>query len=351
MIYDKNIPIGNWMITDVNIITGDTSVEKAIKLMNEKNVSYVLVGTKEKPEGIFTERDVVKFFSQGQNGKKEPVKNHMSKDLKLTHESVSFEESLRIMIDEDIRHLPIISKNEIAGMVSSKELIKFKYNILEEAFHNTRRELQKTVDLLKKDSDERIQILMKDYEKLQTKAFTDDMTGLFNRRYFEDRLSEEIARSQRYGYPLSLVFLDVDDFKYYNDTNGHQKGDKVLETIGEILRFFNSELTEKSANLRKSDIVARYGGEEFIVILPYADNKEALAVAERIRVAIEKHKFEHEKKQPQGDLTISAGVATFPEMARTAEELINMADKALYHAKRTGKNKVCCFNPKKTVAK
>jgi len=331
------------MVTEVFILSKDATVHEAVSLMSEKRVSSALIGSKEKPLGIFTERDAVRFVAKGKSAIDEKIKDHMTSGIISVDEKMTFEEGIHLMIEKKIRHLPVISKNKVVGIVSGNDLMKLRYELLAEVFHNTRRELDKTIKLLKKDSNQRMKTILHEFEKMQTQAFTDSMTSLYNRRYFENRLSEEIHRSDRYGYPVSLIFLDVDDFKYYNDKNGHQKGDYVLEGIGKILKQFNESEEHHNEKLRRSDIVARYGGEEFVVILPYTDYKEALAVAERIRKKIKERVFEFEKEQPQGDLTISAGVASYPDMAKTEKELVAFSDKALYLAKKQGKNQVCCY--------
>ncbi len=168
------------------------------------------------------------------------------------------------------------------------------------------------------------------YEHIRALSYTDGMTGLHNYRFFRLRIKEEYARSRRENVPVSLLILDVDNFKNYNDTLGHPAGDEVLRKVSFILK----------QSVRDNDIVARYGGEEFAIILPGADKDGASALAERIRVKVQDTEFYRQEIQPEGKLTISIGIATFPDDAINEVELIENADKALYHAKETGKNKV-----------
>ena len=161
-------------------------------------------------------------------------------------------------------------------------------------------------------------------------ADTDGLTGLFSRGYLAWRLAEEVVRCQKSRDPLSILMMDVDNFKHYNDTNGHPAGDEVLRRVAEALR----------RNFRKTDIVARYGGEEFSVVMSGLKKDQAFALAERLRAYIEAQDFPHGAKQPLGRVTISAGVATFPQDAATGEELIKAADTALYEAKHAGRNRV-----------
>ncbi|QSQ23847.1 diguanylate cyclase [Pyxidicoccus parkwayensis] len=171
-------------------------------------------------------------------------------------------------------------------------------------------------------------------EELLALSRTDALTGLFNRRYFEERLNEEFARSRRYGAPLSLVMLDIDHFKRINDTFGHPFGDQVLKAVAQTAR----------TRLREVDLLARYGGEELIALLPETGPEDALKVCERVREAIASLGLE----PPGGDgtaepvrLTASLGVATVPSAdLASAEALLMAADTSLYAAKGAGRNRV-----------
>jgi diguanylate cyclase (GGDEF)-like protein len=176
------------------------------------------------------------------------------------------------------------------------------------------------------------------YQRMEQISITDGLTGLFNHRYFKKRLENELIRAQRYGHDLSLVFFDVDHFKNYNDTLGHPAGDVALNTVARILK----------STIRQSDIAVRYGGEEFCVILPEGDQKSAFNFAERLRKHIESHHFAKEEVQPDGKLTISLGVASFPKNAGSSKQLILKADAALYNAKGSGRNRTCLISESKT---
>ena len=162
-------------------------------------------------------------------------------------------------------------------------------------------------------------------EEIKELAITDDLTGLYNRRHFMLRMNDEVARANRFVQEFSVIFLDVDEFKRYNDAFGHETGDRALKELGGVLK-----------NLaRTTDILARYGGEEFVLLLPTTGREEALIAAERIRIGIEEHVFPRRKR-----LTVSVGVATFPEDAAEPADLLNRADRALYQAKREGRNRI-----------
>jgi diguanylate cyclase (GGDEF)-like protein len=169
---------------------------------------------------------------------------------------------------------------------------------------------------------------------LENLSITDALTGIANRRHFEWRLSEEIERARRYKYPLSALMLDLDHFKQVNDNYGHQIGDIVLQQVAQRLRRI----------LRRTDFLARYGGEEFIVLAPQTPADRALILAERLRQVIA------ESPIPVADnlqihITISIGVAVFPNHAQNESELVRAADAALYKAKQMGRNRVCMFEP------
>ncbi len=160
---------------------------------------------------------------------------------------------------------------------------------------------------------------------------TDHLTGLFNRRYLMDALEKEIQRSTRKGGNLSMIILDIDNFKQVNDTYGHLQGDVVLKSVAVQLQ----------KELRNYDIAARYGGEEFIAVLPDANLKEALFVADRVRMSIQSTKFDGSLSEL--GLTVSLGVALFStEDANSVDSFIKRADDALYRAKANGKNRVEC---------
>lgn len=167
-------------------------------------------------------------------------------------------------------------------------------------------------------------------QRLAELALTDPLTDLPNRRRFEEILRGELSRVERYGGQCSLVMIDVDYFKNYNDTLGHLAGDVILKELAQLMR----------EQLRMSDILARYGGEEFGLIMINTPKDEAYMAIERLRCIIEEYPFRGAHVQPGECLTISAGVATAPQDGRGYEELVQRADGALYGAKRKGRNMV-----------
>ena len=169
--------------------------------------------------------------------------------------------------------------------------------------------------------------------RLQDMARRDGLTGLVNRRAFDEALAQELERGARTGSPVGLLLLDIDHFKRLNDEHGHQTGDEVLRVVGRVL----------AECARTYDVVARYGGEEFVVILPGVDDDDALAAAERLRTAV----LDAPTPVP---VTISAGAASAPPEAEDSTALIGRADEALYAAKARGRNRVCAARPTTAVA-
>ena len=167
-------------------------------------------------------------------------------------------------------------------------------------------------------------------------AITDRLTSLYNYGYFREQLDRTIEQCRTAGETLCLLMFDIDHFKNFNDVNGHELGNVALVGVASLCM-----VNSRQAGDRVPDLVARYGGEEFMILLRGVTTTRALEVAERVRVRVESEKFPGGENQPNGKVTISIGVACFPEHAENGDELINKADEALYEAKRGGRNRVC----------
>ncbi|GJM44877.1 MAG: diguanylate cyclase response regulator [Gemmatimonadota bacterium] len=165
-------------------------------------------------------------------------------------------------------------------------------------------------------------------DSLKDQADKDGLTGLFNHRYFREQLVRQISLVERSGETLSILFMDVDHFKHYNDTHGHLAGDQVLRQLAEML----------TAELKSPAIVARYGGEELVALIPGLEKAAAIGVAESIRRLVEEFPFHGRESQPLGRVTLSIGVATYRDDGTETQQLINSADEALYQAKHRGRN-------------
>jgi len=213
---------------------------------------------------------------------------------------------------------------------------------LPESFHDTAEEVKKDIrpDAFSKDVNQITDSIVRFCQNIELKNkkldelfIKDEKTNLYNYRHFKDHLIVDVARAKRFEEKVSIAMIDIDRFKAYNDANGHVAGDIVLEKMARIIR----------EECREADIPARFGGEEFAVLFSRTDSRKAIEIVERLRSVIEAEPFYHEKELPDGQLTVSAGIATCPDDAADWYSLINNADKALYHAKNTGRNRVVHF--------
>lgn len=171
-------------------------------------------------------------------------------------------------------------------------------------------------------------------ELLRNQSIRDPLTGLFNRRYLEESLNRELNRANRMDRTVSVVMLDLDHFKHFNDTFGHQVGDILLKEVAVVIK----------SRVRAGDLACRYGGEEFSLILAEVDAEGAYKCVESIRESI-KHLSLHHRGQTLGTITVSAGVATFPAHGNNSEDLIRCADEALYRAKNSGRDCIIVYEP------
>ncbi|MCS7079083.1 MAG: diguanylate cyclase [Chloracidobacterium sp.] len=180
--------------------------------------------------------------------------------------------------------------------------------------------------------------MLRAYHSAKHRAITDGLTGLFNHAYFMEKLARKAELAQRTGQALSIIMLDVDRFKHFNDTNGHEAGNELLKDLARLMeRCF-----------RRSDLLARYGGEEFVVLLPNTPKSQAAILAERLRRRVAEYPFVGRESQPGGQLTISLGVAAMPSDTDDHKQLLELADRALYRAKQHGRNRVCIVEAEAT---
>jgi diguanylate cyclase (GGDEF)-like protein len=179
-----------------------------------------------------------------------------------------------------------------------------------------------------------VNLRKKHIEALKNLANIDGLTGLYNHRYFYDYYSKQIELSKNNGTELSLLFIDIDDFKFYNDFHGHQMGDEVLRVIARLMK----------ETIQGNAFIARYGGEEFTVLLPDTGEDLAIEKAEKLRKAVQEYPFAGQENLPSGNLTISVGVSTFPSKAKSDAELLKRADEACYRAKFLYKNRVEAYH-------
>jgi diguanylate cyclase (GGDEF)-like protein len=173
--------------------------------------------------------------------------------------------------------------------------------------------------------------MVKLYRVKEQEAITDPLTNVYNYRFFQSQMEREIVRSERHKKSFSVAMVDLDNFKSYNDTQGHLRGDEALRLIAQTI----------VKNIRKSDTLARYGGDEFVMILPELDKEQSRSLAEKLCLVIRETKLPNKKLSAKVNLTISLGIATFPDDGHSEEELVRKADEALYKAKDLGRNAVC----------
>ncbi len=219
--------------------------------------------------------------------------------------------------------IPLIVNDKVIGVFNVETTEKRKFRESELAmFSSITNQIASTI------------VHAKYIAEVQVQAVTDGMTGLYNYRYFRTILVQEFKRAKRYERPITILMMDIDSFKMYNDNYGHQKGDYVLRNVAELIR--NA--------VRDVDLVMRYGGEEFVAVLPETTIQDAMIIAERIRQNIAEFPFENRETQPQGIISVSIGVAGFPRDSDSDVDLIQHADIALYAAKRASRNCIRAFH-------
>ncbi len=246
-----------------------------------------------------------------------------------------FEVCERIKNDETTRIIPVImvtALNEIEDKIRATEagaddFVSKPFNKLELL---TRVKSLLRIKELHDQLNAKVKELEQAKERLRQLAITDGLTGLYNHRYLKEHLEQELYRASRHLSEVSAVMIDIDHFKKYNDTYGHPAGDALLTAVARLLK----------ENIRKIDIAARYGGEEFCLVLAETNKAAAVVVAEKMRRLVELSQFQPQESRVNGRVTISLGVATFPDDATSMNDLIAIADRRLYHAKQGGRNQV-----------
>ncbi|MFY9402628.1 MAG: sensor domain-containing diguanylate cyclase [Candidatus Omnitrophota bacterium] len=243
---------------------------------------------------------------------------HLTKETVINYKNAPVIQTLK---SEELVLIPLKAKNKINGIIAADNFINRKPITKDDIRMLTMLANQAGLAI------ENSQL----YEKTVMQANLDSLTELWNHGYFQFLLNSETGKARATEQPLSLIILDIDYFKVYNDALGHQAGDKILKDLAQLLK----------KQSRKMDHVCRYGGEEFAIILPQTDKKEALLIAERLRADVERYSFTHEDILPTKRLTVSLGISSFPEDGILPAELIATSDKFLYQAKNKGRNNIC----------
>ncbi len=282
-------------------------------LVNESEQGLYLVASTRADEGIVIKEKEASIFDEWVMKRSQAIMiEDVLNDFRFSTESEKMPPNMRSLCAS-----PLVTENKVLGVV--------RINSSKQAVFNA--DDLRLLDVISGLGAVTLRNLLL-YARMEELAIRDSLTGLYVNRYFQERLSEEIARAFLDKTSFSLILLDIDFFKRYNDEYGHSAGDLVLRNISALI----------SRCVEPSDIVARYGGEEFIVLLPNRKKKEAVLFAEKIRTEIEKNKFM--LRRAEGRVTASIGVATFPDEGRTKEEIVWTVDKKMYKAKSLGRNQV-----------
>ena len=324
------------MVANPLMVDCKADIKKVAKQMVEKNIGAVLVKENDKFVGIFTERDLVRYVSSTNDQSSQSIEKFVTKYPICAQIHEDYHLVYMKMKVHKIRHLPIMNRDKLVGIVSIRDLLRYYQNQIESDLFERKDEIKNLQKLVNLSDSEVVDKLIKEVKRLEEISLTDDLTGLYNVRYFRSRLREETERAKRNKKCLTLIFCDIDYFKQINDKYGHQQGDKILVEISK--KFLNTVSGYSIiSKLRKSDIIARYGGEEFVIVLPEISKENGLIVAERLRKVIANHKFtnQHEKLK----ITMSFGIAEFHKDAKNDIELIKNADTAMYMAKEKGRNR------------
>jgi|FLOH01.1.fsa_nt_gi diguanylate cyclase (GGDEF)-like protein len=291
--------VRKYMTSPIPSVVEGTTLKEVAEFMRSHKTPVVLVQNKALDYiGVVTDADFTRKVAANEGSVyTAKVESIMSSPIKTIKGSTVMAEANKVMHQSRISHLAITEKGEFTGLLSVVNFFKYYENV-------------------------------EDY--LSDLAINDGLTGIYNRRYFDEVLTTEWKRAKREKLPLSLVMLDIDYFKKYNDTYGHQAGDECLVKIA---------ISIADTLQRPADMVARYGGEEFVVILPNAEQEDAAKFSEKIRANIENLNIEHKASNINRFVTASFGVASVvPNLNSSCEELLQNADKALYNAKHEGRN-------------
>lgn len=319
--------ISQFMNRDVLHGDPDTPLSRVVSLMHSRVQSAFIVCESGAPLGVITERDVVDFLDRYFSGERfDEVRaaDVMASPIHTLPETSTMGEVMRIMNERRIRRVPITDdKDTLSGIVNLMDL----QSAMNLALERRGRDLEVAVM-------ERTAELQKANAKLEELSIRDGLTGLLNRRALNQQLAHRHDLTLRYGNAYSVILLDIDHFKDYNDTLGHVQGDEALRTIASLLQ----------SSVRTADSVYRYGGEEFLVEMPETGDDGVESVAERIRASIEGHGIPHPESSVGPVVTVSVGYCSVTrhnlDRFSSWTEAVEEADDALYRAKQGGRNRV-----------
>lgn len=326
----KEILVKALMTKGVSCLSPDTPLREAVELMVENRYSCVVVKQHKSPVGIVTERDLVKVLSREDHERdlSKPISDFMSSPVLSLNQEESLFDALVVNRAEKVRHMPVVNdENELVGLVTMTDLVNAHFMVTE--MHS---------QMIEQAISSKTQVLQQLNDELQALSMVDHLMQIGNRRAMEVDLSHTHSSAIRYGKTYSVLLLDIDYFKFYNDYYGHQMGDDALKQVAEVMR----------QSIRSSDRVYRYGGEELLIILPHTSIEQSVVVADKVITAIKGCSIPH-AKSPFGHITISSGCTgiNFDRAEKTSrwEGLVKVADQALYQAKNDGRNRSVSIFP------
>jgi len=318
----KEILVKSLMSEGVSWLSPDTLLQQAVQLMVEQRHSCMVINQDNTPIGIITERDLIKVLNN-ESCEKDlslPVTDFMSSPVFTLNENDNLFDAMVICRSEKIRHLPVVNNDEkLVGLVTQSDLANAHFRVIE---------MQS--ELIEKSIAAKTGELQQLNNELQALSMEDHLMQIGNRRAMEVDLEHIHSGSKRYAEPYSVLLIDVDNFKRYNDHYGHQAGDDALRSVADILK--NS--------IRGSDRLYRYGGEELLLVLPHTSTEQADCVAKKMVSSVENAAIPHEKGS-YGVLTISCGgtcVIKNDEIENNWEDVVKQADQNVYKAKNKGRN-------------
>lgn len=320
----KEMLIETLMTRGARPVSPDVFLADVLAMMRDNNYSCVVIAEADETVGIITERDVVRMLANlGNNNNilSMKVSEAMTSPVITVNEKDSLFDVLVISKARGIRHLPVVNaQGKLTGMVTQSDLVKVYFQVFE-----------RQREIIEKSISERTEALMRANEELKVLSMEDPLLGIGNRRSMEVDLQHTHAAALRYKYPYSIILIDLDHFKSYNDYYGHLAGDEALKGVSKVLK----------TNIRGADRLYRYGGEEFLVLLPQIAADGARIAAAKMIEKVRGANFQHCKSSYQ-TITISAGVCSFSEEGADKsswKDLVKKADIRLYKAKEGGRNR------------
>ncbi len=326
----KEILVKTLMTSDVSCLSADTTLLTAAQQMVTQRNSCILIKQDMSPIGILTERDLVKVLCNNNHEQDlgKPISEFMSSPVLSLNQNESLFDALVVNRAERVRHLPVVNDDdELVGLVTQSDLANAHFHVTE---------IQ--TKLIEEAIATKTQVLQQVNDELQALSMEDHLMEIGNRRAMEVDLAHTHASAIRYDQMYSILLLDVDYFKRYNDFYGHQAGDDALRQVADIIK----------KNIRSSDRLYRYGGEELLLLLPHTTADQSTIAADKLVKSVHASAIPH-KESPLDCLTISGGCASVEKTLGTKhsnwEKVVEEADRALYQAKNDGRNRSIVSHP------